>query len=78
VERTKQPQNTKRRRQWVSRISGKGPDKKRIQTRQDKANFYRKAGGSYLPGHKGERMKKLHAKRRAAAKRAKASRKANR
>jgi hypothetical protein len=46
--------------------------------RQDKANFYRKAGGSYLPGHKGERMKKLHAKRRAAAKRAKASRKANR
>jgi hypothetical protein len=78
MERTKQPQNAKRRRQWVRRISGTGPDKTRVQTRQDKANFYRKAGGKYLPGEKGQRVKNLHAKRRAAAKRAKASRKRNR
>jgi len=80
MERTKQPQNQKRRRQWVGRVH-RGVDKKRgggPQTRQDKANFYRSTGGKYLPGERGKRMKALHQKRREAAKRAKASRKRNR
>ncbi len=79
MERTKQPQNIKRRRQWKNRFSLRGPVKDIRQTRQDKANFYRKAGGGrYLAGPRGERMRALHEKRRAAAKRAKASRKRNR
>lgn len=79
MERTKQPHNQKRRRQWVGRIGQKGPPKEKTRNRQDKANFFRNAAGrGYLPGPKGERMKALHAKRRAAAKRAKASRKKNR
>lgn len=82
MERTKQPVNVKRRRQWVGRTA-RGADNKRAggerRTRQDKANFFRNAAGrGYLPGPKGTRMKALHEKRRAAAKRAKASRKRNR
>lgn len=81
MERTKQPQNVKRRRQWVGRVHRQADDKRggRKNTKQDRMNFARHAAGrGYLAGPRGERMKALHAKRRAAAKRAKASRKKNR
>lgn len=78
MERTKQPQNQKRRRQWVRRTQRVGPLKP-TENRQDKMNFFRHAAGrGYLDGPRGERMRALHQKRREAAKRAKASRKRNR
>lgn len=80
MEKTKQPQNAKRRRQWVSRISPT-PDAKRggsKHEKQDKANFWRRAGGRYLPNEKGKALRKRHEKLRAKAKRARASRKKNR
>lgn len=50
----------------------------RRSSREDAQNFEKRANRSYLPGPKGEAMRKKHAKRRAAAKRAKQARKVNR